>query len=284
MKRRQFLLSPAAAAVHGSARAQRPDQARRDRLAVMSYSFTSLIKRAGRPNEPSRTLEIMDLAGLIAERFGIHHVEFQHADFASTEPGYFREFRERMKQARSRMIQINLEFGALNISAPDPVIRLQTIDLTKSWIDHAAALGCPRVMVNQGNLAPEVRPAAIETLRTINAYGRAKKVFVTMEPRNAPWEAVVEVIKAAGIWANPDTGNFPDNESRAAALAVMYKLTSGSSHVKHLPEKFSTEDGVRIAKQAGYKGLFSIEASARSNGPDPYAAVETIANVLIASL
>ena len=81
------------------------------------------------------------------------------------------------------MNQINLEFGPLNISSPDPVLRLETIDLNKKWIDHAVTLGCPRVMVNQGTLAPEVRQAAIDTLKTINAYAKAKKVFVTMENR-----------------------------------------------------------------------------------------------------
>ena len=82
------------------------------------------------------------------------------------------------------MNQINLEFGQLNISSPDPVLRVETVDLTKKWIDHAIVLGCPRVMVNQGTLAPEVRQTAIDTLKTINAYGKTKKVFVTMENRD----------------------------------------------------------------------------------------------------
>ena len=47
------------------------------------------------------------------------------------------------------MTQLVLELGELNISSPDPVLRLETVDLTKQWIDHAVTLGCPRVMVNQ---------------------------------------------------------------------------------------------------------------------------------------
>jgi len=210
-------------------------------------------------------------------------VEFQHSDFPSTELGYLQEFRSRMKKANSQMNQINLEFANLNISTPDPVIRLETIDLTKRWIDHAAALDCPRVMVNQGNLAAEVRQSAIETLKTINAYGKAKNVFVTMEPRNAPWEAVVEVIKASGIWANPDCGNFPDKESQAAGLRVMYRLTAGSSHIKHIPEKFNTVDAIKLSKELGYQGIYTIEARS-NNGPDPYAAVQSILDILLANI
>ena len=44
------------------------------------------------------------------------------------------------------------------ISARQRFVRLETIDLTKQWIDHAVVLGCPRVMINQGTLAPEVFP------------------------------------------------------------------------------------------------------------------------------
>ena len=183
MKRREFLISSATAAAAGSAWGQRPDQAKLDRISVMSLCFAPLLKGTARQGNPKATLDLMDLGGMVAERYGIHRVEFQHADFPSTEAGYFEEFRSRMKKANSQMNQINLEFANLNISSPDPVIRLETIDLTKRWIDHAVALDCPRVMVNQGDLAPEVRQTAIETLKTINAYGKTKNVSVTMENR-----------------------------------------------------------------------------------------------------
>jgi hypothetical protein len=91
---------------------------------------------------------------------------------------------------------------------------------------------------------------------------------------------VLEVIRAAGIWANPDVGNFPDEASRAAGLRAMYPLSSGSSHCHYDPERYSEADAIRISKEVGYKGLFSIEATA-NNGPDPYTAVQTILDELI---
>ena len=218
------------------------------------------------------------------------------------------------------MNQINLEFGILNISATDPTLRLETIDLSKQWINHAVELGCPRVMVNQGTLALEVRQDAINTLRTIVEYGKTKKVFVTMENRGgggggrgragapgtpapagaqppaaptpfaatgpggpggrgpgATWDVVVEVIKAAGAYANPDIGNFPDEEARHAALRVMYLMTSGSSHCHYAPERWNFADAINISKEVGYKGLYSIEHS----GPDPYAAVQAVVEELL---
>ena len=312
MKRREFLIGSAIAA--GSTRlwGQRPDQAKLDRVAIMSLCFNPVIKSAAHPGDPKRTLDPLDLADTIAERYGVHHLEMQHSHFASTEPAYLEEFRGRLKKAKSQMNQINLEFGTLNISAPDPVVRLETIDLTKKWVDHAVILGCPRVMVNQGTLAADVRQAAIDTLKVMNAYGKTKKVYITMEnrgggggrggapnaagapaapsqannpaapprPVSPPWEVVVEVIKASGIWANPDVGNFPDEDARHAGLRAMYPLSSGSSHCHYNPERYSEADAIKISKEVGYKGLYSIEASA-NNGPDPYAAVQAILDELL---
>ena len=296
MRRREFLIAPAIAAAASSVRAQHPDPTKLDRIAIMSLCFNPVLKSEAHPDDPKRTLDILDLPDMIAERYGVHHVELQHSHFRSTEPAYLEEFRRRLKKAKSQMNQINLEFGLLNISSPDPVLRLETIDLNKRWIEHAAMLGCPRVMVNQGTLAPEVRQTAIETLKTINAYAKLKKVFVTMEnrgggqgaragsspprPPSPSWEVVVEVIRAAGIWANPDVGNFPDEAARAAGLRAMYPLSSGSSHCHYNPERYDEAAAIRISKEVGYKGLFSIEAGA-NNGPDPYVAVRAILDELI---
>jgi len=296
MNRRNFLMaSTVAAAYVGKAHADAPDRTKLDRIAVMTLSFNSILKSAAHPDDPARTLDILDAPQMIADRYGIHHVEFQHSHFASTEPAYLKEVSDRLRKAKSQMNQICLEFGPLNISSPDPVLRLETIDLTKQWIEHARAVSCPRVMLNQGALAPEVLETATATLKTIGEYGKSRKIFVTMENRGhvrpvpgappapgqtAGWEVIVQVIKAAGIYANPDTGNFPDEAARAAGLRAMYPLSSGSSHAHYAPERYSEANAIKISKEVGYKGLYSIEA-VKANGPDPYAAVQTIVDELL---
>jgi hypothetical protein len=87
-------------------------------------------------------------------------------------------------------------------------------------------------------------------------------------------------LKVAGIYANPDTGNFPDEEARAAGLRAMYPLSSGSSHVHYNPARFNEANAINISKEVGYKGLYSIEASA-INGPDPYTRVQIILEELL---
>jgi len=299
MNRRDFMIAGTVAAGYaGSARAEAPDRTKLDRIAVMTLSFNSILKTAAYPDDPARTLDILDAPQMIADRYGIHHVEFQHSHFASTEPAYLKELSDRLKKAKSQMNQICLEFGPLNISSPDPVLRVETIDLTKQWIEHARAVGCPRVMLNQGTLAPEVLETATATLKTIGDYGKSRKIFVTLENRGhvrpvpgapptpgqtAGWEVVFQIIKAAGIHANPDIGNFPDDAARAAGLRAMYPLSSGSSHAHYAPERYSEADAIKISKEVGYKGLYSIEA-VRSNGPDPYAAVQSIVDELLKDL
>ena len=260
----------------------------------MTLSFNSILKSVAHTDDPARTLDILDAPQMIADRYGIHHVEFQHSHFASTESAYLKEVSDRLRKAKSQMNQICLEFGPLNISSPDPVLRLETIDLTKQWIEHARAVGCPRVMLNQGTLAPEVLETATATLKTIGEYGKSRKIFVTMENRGhvrpvpggppapgqtAGWEVIVQVIKAAGIHANPDIGNFPDDASRAAGLRAMYPLSSGSSHAHYAPERYSEADAIKISKEVGYTGLYSIEA-VKANGPE-LAAVQTIVDELL---
>ncbi len=105
----------------------------------------------------------------------------------------------------------------------------------------------------------------------------------TNRPPSPSWEVVVEVIKASGIYANPDIGNFPDDEARAAGLRAMYPLSSGSSHAHYAPERYSEAKAIQISKEVGYKGLYSIEAG-RNNGPDPYAAVQSIVDELLKDL
>ena len=174
MKRREFLIGAAAAAgltrTNTWARTrQQPkgDAAKLSRVAIMSLSFNSILKNPSQPDNPAKTLDIMDLGQMYADRYGVHNVEMQHAHFPSTELSYLKSFREGLARTKSQVTNINLEFGPQNISAADPALRQQAVDRTKEWIDHAVALGCPRIMVNQGQPTPENKEVAIAALKAM---------------------------------------------------------------------------------------------------------------------
>ncbi len=197
MKRRDFLMSAAsiaAAAGSPSIWAQAPKGVKPstlDRIAIMTLNFQSILKVPDVDDNPNRTLELFDIAEMIADKYGVHKVEFQHYHIPSTEPSYLKELRSHIEKSKSRMTQINLEFSGLNMSAPRLRDRLLAIDLTKMWVDHAAMLGAQRVMINQGaqggtaNVMPnhENKVYGIPTLKTMSDYGKSKGIIVSMETR-----------------------------------------------------------------------------------------------------
>jgi sugar phosphate isomerase/epimerase len=311
MNRREFFVG--VAGVAGAAAANRSwakggDQGKLARLAIMSLSFGNILKNANQPDDPARTIDLMDIGQMYADRFGIHNVELQHTHIPSTEQSWLKEFRARLAKTKSQVTNINLEFGALTISAPEPVLRLQAVDLTKMWIDHAATLGCPRVMVNQGLLNEQSKQVAIAALKLIGNYGKAKRIMVGVENRSAPrttprgtpatpatppvppappapidYTTLVEVIKAAGVRANCDLGNFNDQESQLAGIRAMFPLTDGNCHVKLNPARYDVPKALALTRELGYKGLYSIEASTNM-GPDPYQNTQKILDVILANI
>jgi hypothetical protein len=199
MKRREFLISAASVAAAAGSRtvwAQAPKgtkQSTLDRIAIMTLNFQSILKVPDVEDNPNRTLELFDIAEMIADKYGVHKVEFQHYHIPSTEPSYLKQLRSHIEKSKSRMTQINLEFSGLNMSAPRQRDRILAIDLTKAWIDHAAMLGAQRVMINQGaqggttNVMPthENKVYGIPTLKTMADYGRTKGIIVSVETRGA---------------------------------------------------------------------------------------------------
>ena len=299
---------------------QSADKEKLSRIAIMTACFSSIVKQPAHPDDPKRTLELLDLPDMYAEHYGVHYLEPTCQHFTSTETPYLKEFADRLKKAKSQLNQISLgqlspvipgsSATLLNISSPDPVLRLEAIDLMKQWIGHAAFLGCPRVMVNQGTLMPEIRTETIAALKAMTDYGKTKNVKVTMETRGggggagrgrgtaaagggsaeaAParpasysgdWRVLLEVLKSAGAWTNVDIGNFPSEEERHAALRAMLPISSGSSHAHYAPERWNFHDTIQISKDLGYTGIWSVE-SGGNNGPDAYAQVQTIVDALV---
>src|SRR5262245_3678458 len=238
MKRREFLAAAAALAgeagasrlwAQSSSPAGRAKQSTLDRIAIMTLNFQRLLKLPDLPQEPERTLELFDVPEMLADKYGVHKIEFQHYHIPSTEPSFLQELRAQIEKRKSRMTQINLEFGQLNMSAPELRNRLMAIDLTKMWVDHAVMLGAQRVMINQGQPTEENKSFGIPTLKTMADYGRSKGIIVSVETRGAGggrgrgaasdaaappppppgpvvWTLLAEIIKGAGANSKVDVG------------------------------------------------------------------------------
>ena len=255
----------------------------------MSGDFNTILAetRDWSQRVPPRELDIMDFPQMLAERYGIHNVEVQQFHFLSMEAAYFEKFLGRLKKAKSRVVDMPLELdpsgysGTISPCSPDPQIRSHAIELTKQWIDRAAMIECPSVMVNQGKTFGDNLTPAIDALKILRDYGKSKNVAIIMEDRGPiPVDTLVKVIKDSGIYANPDIGNFPDEASTERGLRLMYPLALTVSHVKWNPKKFDFAKAIQISKDMGFKGVYSLE----TGGPEPYATVQTLLDRLLENL
>lgn len=325
MQRREFLIAAGTVAGLGLGRFALAQPARNPavlaRIAIMSLSFQPILRNANMEtatanasqnvpaNQPElpRTLELMDIGQVCADRWGVHNVEMQHTHFPSTDDSWLREFKARLARSKSQISNINLEFGDMNISQTNTILRLQAIDLTKKWIDHAVTLGSPRVMINQGPLVPETKTIAIAALKAMGDYAKTKGIKLGIENRGsylpppgaiamavtpslpgAPpavgmpptgvalgepaYLLLVDVIKAAGTNTNCDMGNFANQQLQHEGIRAMLPLSGGNTHVKMNTKRYDLAAAIKLANALGYKGLFSIEANANltdnPNTPD----------------
>jgi hypothetical protein len=302
MKRREFLLSAAhvgalSALGTSALRANQVGggQAKLARVAIMTLNFHALLKLPDQPSSPERTLDVFDLPQMYADTYGVHNLEWQHYHLPATEPSFYKEVRARVDEVKSRVSQVVVEFGGLNVSAPahNFLPRLQAIDLTKVWIDRCVVLGCPRLMVNQGQLTRDNLPIAVETLKAMVAYGSAHGVKITLETRgggaargatppaagatpSAPappavpaidvpaepaWVVLNDLIRSSGAFSNIDLGGIGagNQEDLHRALATLLEVTGGSMHIKQ-SQNWDLPTALRFIAGRKYDGLYSIEA------------------------
>jgi len=192
-------------------------------------------------------------------------------------------------KAKSKVVNLVLELdgpkttyrGNVSACSPDPQVRAKAIDLTKKWIDIAAMLGSPSVMINQGpgDLTANMA-TSVEALKTLAAYGKSKGVLIIMENRSrATPEQLVALMKASGTYANPDIGNFSDEATRDRGLRLMYPLARTVSHVK-LDRRFDFASAIKISKEMGFKGWYSVEC----DGPGPWAVIQKAIDALLENI
>jgi hypothetical protein len=134
---------------------------------------------------------------------------------------------------------------------------------------------CDPGKINTADLSP-----TIASYRTLVSHGRSKDVNVIVENHGTASEhpeELAQILKASGAGALPDFGNFPDNDTRERGLRLLFPLAIGVCHAKLNPAKFDLAHCVQISKDAGFKGVYSIEAGGRG---DSYEAVQQVLDAL----
>ena len=319
MKRRDFLMMGAVAATSVTAVRRGWAQARNDdklsRIAIMMFGLNSIVK-TNMPAGPERTLELMDIGQFSADHFKVHNVELQSNYFPSTEMSWLKDFKSRLDKTNTKVVQINLEFGAgYNMGAESPSGRLQMIDLHRSWLDKAAFLGSPRVLLNQGQPTQENKAQIIANYQAVVALAKAKGITPASENRNAgggrgaggrprrrsparrhprrrpfrrrlrppaapSYILLTEILKASGTSACVDFLNFPNSRGTArgnSRHAADHERTRARGHA---PRPGAGDED--LPRDQGYKGLYAIKASGLPG--DPIANTQKIIEGVLANM
>jgi sugar phosphate isomerase/epimerase len=310
MKRREFvgclMAGLAAAALDGkegrllgrSRRVSHSAYLLTQRIGVSSRSFHNYFPQT-RPRDhrgPDETFALLDFPHLIADRCKVHHLEFVAPHFASTEPAYLDELRSQLLRARSYLVNLPIDIQELSteggLSDPNESVRGAAVEAARKWIDIAAHLHARSVRCDPGKMNPLNLAPTIDSYRKLVPYASRNGVRVTVENHGGagsehPEDLVrlVKGVKSRYFGALPDFGNFPDAETRARGLALLFHYALTVCHAKGL--EFDAQGSettydfagcVEIAKRERFRGVYSVEFE----GPgDPYAGVQNVINELL---
>ena len=279
---------------HGSPMGQ--GTSKRARLGVSTWSFHNLFPSTRDDNVPApeKPLDMLDFPEMVADRYQIHEVEFVAPHFASTSPTYIGEVKTRLERAHSHLANIcvdidELESGA-GLSDPDPKLRDRIIAACSKWIDVAHELRVGSVRCDPGKIKSADLSPTVDSYRKLSDYGASKGVAIIVENHGGVGsehpEELVRIFREVGgnfFGALPDFGNFPDQETRERGLQLLFPYARTVCHAKagrrreNIDEPQFVSRCVQIAKQAGFRGVYSIEYG----GPDPYGGVQHIIDLLM---
>ncbi len=286
INRRHLLLGSLALA--STARGAKPDFAFptdiSHRLSVSTYPFRSVIGKTGSA-EPSGTKPRMDLAefaGTVVRDFGVYGIEPWSHHFDSIEPEYIAGLRKAFQSAGLQVVNIPCDVNVQPCGTDQQ--RAQAQVTWRKWVDAAKALGSPSIRVHvPAGSANEDIGCAVEALKAIAAYGESNGTVINLEnddPASEDPYRVVKVIKAVNspyLRSLPDFCNSMqirnDKAENLRALKMLFPLAWNISHVKDVEvvdgKEFRVDVGpiFAAAKQAGYRGYFSMETE---GSLDPY--------------
>ena len=243
--------------------------AEREKLAgevgVTTGSFVRHLTVTAQPGK----LRLLDLPRVMRDDLGMRVIDLMTATLASLEPDYLDKLRAEADRAGCILTNLKMNQKDLDMTSADADVRKHALDEYKRTIDAAARLGVRWVRPLPGPKRPDFAICAA-SYRELIDYAAPRGISLLIE--NYGWmqsdpDAIPEMIKAVGkgLDAQPDTGNWKDNEVRYTGLARAFplavscdfkarELTPDGRHAAYdLPRCFS------IGWDAGFRGPWCLE-------------------------
>jgi len=272
--------------------------AKLQRISISTWSLHNYFEstRDKEFNLPGPMLALLDFPELIVNKYKVHHFEFCTTHFASSEPSYLQEIKSRLARTHSTIVNMPVDVEELwdqgGLSDPDKAKREFAINAYKKWIDVAHTLGVKSVRCDPGKMDPQNLERTAESYKALVSYAAPKGVHVIIENHGGVGsehpEELVKLFKLVGlatIGALPDMGNFPDEATREKGLALLYPYAHVVTHAKGLDigadgveKKYDFPKAIAISKQAGFKGIYSIEFEGEG---DPYVGIQRTLDELL---
>jgi len=283
LTRRSFLVSSVAAAGVAALGAAEPHldfpAKPRDRLAVTSWPFRAYMETpANHDRDRSKPgMDAKDFAAMAVERFGIHNINPLTGHFSSTDPAYLEQLRSAVAKAGSHIV--DLGHGGRSFYHPNKAKRQAAIEFGKKGVDMAVLVGSPSLrqhITGVPGVKEDVNLTA-ETLGELAEYGEKKNIVINLENDVPVGEgpfflvAVMEKVRSPYLRGLPDFANSMnpsgDAELNYKGVTEMFRHVFNMAHVK---TAYAADNGkvyevdlarlFGIAKKAGYRGYFSMEA------------------------
>jgi sugar phosphate isomerase/epimerase len=270
---------------------------KRGRIAVSSRSFHNYFQstRERESNLPGSMLVLLDFPEMIVDRYKVHNLEFVASHFASTEATYLAELKNHLVGTHARLVNIPVDIEEIDtaggLSDPDEKVRDRAIEAAKKWIDIAHTLGASAVRCDPGTMDPANLTPTVASYKKLAAYSKSRSVQVIIENHGQGGSEYLEqlvtllkLVGASSMGALPAFGNFPDEASRDRGLRLLFAYARVVCHAKGLQfnaagneTQYDFSKCIAVAKNAGYKGVYSVEYE----GPgDPYDGVQKVVNEL----
>ncbi|HEX6971478.1 MAG TPA: TIM barrel protein, partial [Limnochordia bacterium] len=176
------------------------------------------------------TISLLDLPQRLAA-LGFEAVDVCHFHFPRTDPDYLAALRDACAAASIQFFSLLIDAG--DITHPDPAVRADDLGFIRRWIDVAAACDARCARVIAGDAPPDdaaARTLAIEQLRDLTAYGKARGVQVLTENFHrlastaANVHALLDGVPGLGLVA--DFGNFRGADRDDALASILPRASS----------------------------------------------------------
>ncbi len=306
MNRRAFLKAATVAVggapvwMTGSARAA----GAMDRIGCTTVSFRMRFPST-RPKGASAAgpdLDLLDVPALFVEKLGIRNVEVWSKHFGEGMPAYGEKLRAAAAKAGARIVNVQMDEPPFDLSSLDAVARRACIEVTKKWMDVAAACGAPSLRANTGGKKddPFDLNTTADSFSRLAEYGAKIGVKILVENHgghSSKAENVAAIVTAVNSpWCRslPDFGNMPAEFTIAERVGFLNKILPLAGLISAKGMEFDADGGhtsydiaacTRAAEAAGFKGIYSVELWAPNYvPPDPFAAVKAVAGILAKEL